>query len=103
MDFDYVKKLPPPGGLEPPTFRLTAERASQLRHGGYLKIEGQKYDYFIFFFTETKEGENMLKGTAEKSGTMVAPIRKVRTKYKIAFHYIQHRTEYNIYSRHKRR
>ena len=24
----------PPGGLEPPTFRLTAGRASQLRHGG---------------------------------------------------------------------
>ena len=22
-----------PGGLEPPTFRLTAERANQLRHG----------------------------------------------------------------------
>ena len=22
-----------PGGLEPPTFRLTAERAGQLRHG----------------------------------------------------------------------
>ena len=30
------KKKPPPGGLEPPTFRLTAERASQLRHGGML-------------------------------------------------------------------
>ncbi|CAB0027857.1 unnamed protein product, partial [Trichogramma brassicae] len=29
----YCKKTPP-GGLEPPTFRLTAERASQLRHGG---------------------------------------------------------------------
>ncbi len=28
------KKETPPGGLEPPTFRLTAERASQLRHGG---------------------------------------------------------------------
>ena len=28
------KNIPPPGGLEPPTFRLTAERASQLRHGG---------------------------------------------------------------------
>ena len=28
------KNKPPPGGLEPPTFRLTAERASQLRHGG---------------------------------------------------------------------
>ena len=30
------KKSPPPGGLEPPTFRLTAERASRLRHGGTL-------------------------------------------------------------------
>ena len=28
------KKFAPPGGLEPPTFRLTAERASRLRHGG---------------------------------------------------------------------
>ena len=28
------QKETPPGGLEPPTFRLTAERASQLRHGG---------------------------------------------------------------------
>ena len=28
------KRLAPPGGLEPPTFRLTAERASRLRHGG---------------------------------------------------------------------
>ena len=26
----------PPGGLEPPTFRLTAERASRLRHGGQV-------------------------------------------------------------------
>ena len=31
------KTEPPPGGLEPPTFRLTAERASQLRHGGLLE------------------------------------------------------------------
>ncbi len=29
-----VTKEPPPGGLEPPTFRLTAERASRLRHAG---------------------------------------------------------------------
>ena len=29
-----VKRVTPPGGLEPPTFRLTAERANQLRHGG---------------------------------------------------------------------
>ena len=28
------KIISPPGGLEPPTFRLTAERASRLRHGG---------------------------------------------------------------------
>ena len=27
------KKKPSPGGLEPPTFRLTAERANRLRHG----------------------------------------------------------------------
>ena len=40
MNFDYVKKLPPPGGLEPPTFRLTAERASRLRHGGLYIIQG---------------------------------------------------------------
>jgi hypothetical protein len=26
------KKVPPLGELEPPTFRLTSERASQLRH-----------------------------------------------------------------------
>ena len=30
------QKIPPPGGLEPPTFRSTAERASQLRHGGFM-------------------------------------------------------------------
>ena len=33
------KYFAPPGGLEPPTFRLTAERASQLRHGGMLIYE----------------------------------------------------------------
>ena len=31
-----AKNEAPPGGLEPPTFRLTAERANQLRHGGFL-------------------------------------------------------------------
>ena len=36
------KNVAPPGGLEPPTFRLTAERASRLRHGGLslLRILG---------------------------------------------------------------
>ena len=28
----------PPGGLEPPTSRLTVERASQLRHGGSCQL-----------------------------------------------------------------
>ena len=32
------KNSAPPGGLEPPTFRLTAERASQLRHGGFITV-----------------------------------------------------------------
>ncbi len=38
-------KHAPPGGLEPPTFRLTAERASQLRHGGSVdcKKQGEKF------------------------------------------------------------
>ena len=34
MNILNKQKSPPPGGLEPPTFRLTAERANQLRHGG---------------------------------------------------------------------
>ena len=38
------KKMSPPGGLEPPTFRLTAERASRLRHGGLM------FQYPIFMF-----------------------------------------------------
>ena len=34
----WDKNGAPPGGLEPPTFRLTAERASQLRHGGFITV-----------------------------------------------------------------
>ena len=36
INFKEIKETPP-GGLEPPTFRLTAERASQLRHGGHVE------------------------------------------------------------------
>ena len=36
-----------PGGLEPPTFRLTAERANQLRHGS-LQVE----KYFNYQFSK---------------------------------------------------
>ena len=32
--WNFEKKKYPPGRLEPPTFRLTVERDSQLRHGG---------------------------------------------------------------------
>ena len=39
LNFFKEKKYSPPGGLEPPTFRLTAERASQLRHGGLTEPE----------------------------------------------------------------
>ncbi len=34
--------ITPPGGLEPPTFRLTAERANLLRHGGYDSSQCQR-------------------------------------------------------------
>ena len=37
----------PLGGLEPPSFRLTAERASQLRHRGYCKIEHHKLNILL--------------------------------------------------------
>ena len=40
--FTGTKGRAPPGGLEPPTFRLTAERASQLRHGGPCVCLGTK-------------------------------------------------------------
>ena len=36
-----TKKISSPGGLEPPTFRLTAERANRLRHGDHLKSKGE--------------------------------------------------------------
>ena len=36
------KKETLPGGLEPPTFRLAAERANQLRHGSLSQINSLK-------------------------------------------------------------
>ena len=36
-----TKKISSPGGLEPPTFRLTAERANRLRHGDLLNSKGE--------------------------------------------------------------
>ena len=39
-----LQKQTPPGGFEPPTFRLTAERANRLRHEGY-NIIGAKRQY----------------------------------------------------------
>ena len=38
----------PPGGLEPPTFRLTAERASRLRHGGLVVLWGRILGKLVF-------------------------------------------------------
>ena len=35
------KNIAPPGGLEPPTFRLTAERASRLRHRGIWILDDE--------------------------------------------------------------
>ena len=32
-----LKNYSPSGGLEPPTFRLTVERASQFRHEGLMR------------------------------------------------------------------
>jgi hypothetical protein len=47
-------KTTPPGGLEPPTFRLTAERASQLRHGGcYYYVFKTVFKFFNFASIQT--------------------------------------------------
>lgn len=40
MDTSKKRSSPPPGGLEPPTFRLTAERANRLRHEGRWRLIG---------------------------------------------------------------
>ena len=37
----------PPGGLEPPTFRLTAERANRLRHEG---DDAETYSYAVCWY-----------------------------------------------------
>ncbi len=48
-----TKSITPPGGLEPPTFRLTAERASQLRHGGHERqIFTKSFSDFLFFIIQ---------------------------------------------------
>ena len=51
-----MKNISPPGGLEPPTFRLTAERASQLRHGGlgWTALDNLCFLNFSTFQQETK-------------------------------------------------
>ena len=47
------QKGSPSGGLEPPTFRLTVERASQLRHEGIVmrRVEIENLvDYVTMYF-----------------------------------------------------
>ena len=48
-------KMSPPGGLEPPTFRLTAERANQLRHEGlHMSLEKQKNNISVILLVYTR-------------------------------------------------
>ena len=42
------KKASSPGGLEPPTFRLTAERANRLRHGDIHRYSLIYLHYYTF-------------------------------------------------------
>ena len=39
------KRWTSPGGLEPPTFRLTAERANRLRHGDIIRERDEERDW----------------------------------------------------------
>ena len=44
------KKVSLPGGLEPPTFRLTAERANQLRHGSFYQLRVSNFQPFGYIY-----------------------------------------------------
>jgi hypothetical protein len=37
------------GGFEPPTFRLTAERASRLRHRDIYRINQRHFNFKLYF------------------------------------------------------
>ena len=50
-----IKKPPSLGGLEPPTFRLTAERASLLRHRDQPLVPAQKVENCIANSTSSAE------------------------------------------------
>ena len=52
--------ISPPGGLEPPTFRLTAERASQLRHGGFVITTKLYYLYQKIVIIQTFLGKRII-------------------------------------------
>ena len=58
------QKVSPPGGLEPPTFRLTAERASRLRHGGFL-FPGTQTDKVAFPGSCTLPTEHALANSTQ--------------------------------------
>ena len=49
----WEKNNSPPGGLEPPTFRLTAERASRLRHGGMYLCTAIVYMQIFRFYVKS--------------------------------------------------
>ena len=50
-----------PGGLEPPTFRLTAERANRLRHGDLCEIK--YYELFLKKFRSLSFCDVILTGS----------------------------------------
>ena len=55
-----VKSTASPGGLEPPTFRLTAERANRLRHGDFYCNAmnwKQRISYYRFRWYATLENK----------------------------------------------
>ena len=75
----WLKKYAPPGGLEPPTFRLTAERASRLRHGGMW------LHAFVWIHLVTKLCELMLsynKKKLEDKFKLILSLRQSMNCYK---------------------
>ncbi len=58
------------GGFEPPTFRLTAERASRLRHRDAIHVHANKHSSWSFIsLFELKKNENKNINFLEESKT----------------------------------
>ena len=79
-------KRAPPGGLDPPTFRLTAERASQLRHGGILLYRQILLTQFIgVYHLRALLYVNINGNVSYMHNMCVSTVKEILIGYNVAF------------------